>query len=128
MIELCRQKGLEAREMDFEQLDFPPASFDGVWAYTSLLHLPKQKLDSVLQQIRTVLTKEGVFLIGMKEGSFEGYPDDPRYAGTKRYMAFYTEQELVERLIKHFVIIHVSKIVTEKKQLYLNIFCKLRDK
>ena len=41
MVDLCRQKGLTAREMDFSALHFPASSFEAVYALNCLLHLPK---------------------------------------------------------------------------------------
>src|SRR3989338_4372351 len=73
MVEKCRQKGLAATVMDFENLEFPSNSFDGVWAYTSLLHIPKQNLEWALMQISAIMKPSAYFFLGMKEGSGEGF-------------------------------------------------------
>src|SRR5690349_17975872 len=52
MIELCRAKGLDAYEMDFLNLDFPPASFDALYALNCLLHVPSKDLPAVLENLR----------------------------------------------------------------------------
>src|SRR3989338_8455892 len=41
MVKLCNEKGLNALLMDIENLKFEDKLFDGVWAATSLLHIPK---------------------------------------------------------------------------------------
>ena len=41
MIKMSSEKGLESVLGDFNNLPFAGEFFDGVWAYTSLLHVPK---------------------------------------------------------------------------------------
>ena len=41
MIQLSRDKGFESVLADFNSMPFSDRSFDSVWAYTSLLHIPK---------------------------------------------------------------------------------------
>ena len=41
MINLTRLKGLTSELADFLQIPFPNNTFDGAWAYTSLLHVSK---------------------------------------------------------------------------------------
>ena len=51
MILLCKEKGLKTFLMDIENLEFQEVFFDGIWAVTSLLHLPKQKVSSVIKKL-----------------------------------------------------------------------------
>ncbi len=78
IIELCKKRGLEAFVMDVEDLEFKDA-FDGIWAYTSLLHMPKNNFLAVLDKIKDLLKARGIFYLGMKEGDFEGWIEDERY-------------------------------------------------
>ena len=64
MVKRCREKGLEAYEMNYRNLAFPPKSFDAVYAFNSLLHTPKKDLPEVLTGIRKVLKPEGLFFHG----------------------------------------------------------------
>ncbi len=125
-VRLCKEKGLEAYEMDFEHLTFPDASFDGVWAYTALLHLPKSRLDAVLERICCLLKAGGIFFIGMKEGTSEGWQENSRYPGHKRYFALYTEEELKGRLSKYFTIIHTSRVEVNEIHKYINALCTVK--
>ncbi|SLN22701.1 Cypemycin methyltransferase [Roseovarius albus] len=43
--------------------------YNGIWAYFSLLHAPRQDLPDHLFRIATALRPGGVFFIGMKRGS-----------------------------------------------------------
>jgi ubiquinone/menaquinone biosynthesis C-methylase UbiE len=123
MIELCRKKGLPAMVGDMEKIPFQNNSFHGVWAYTSLLHMPKTKLSPVLERIDRILTPQGMFYIGMKEGDFEGWISNERYRGDKRFFSLYSHEELIKTLSKKFDIVHHSKITLGKK-VYLNYLCK----
>ncbi|MBU0470284.1 MAG: class I SAM-dependent methyltransferase [Nanoarchaeota archaeon] len=125
MIRRCKEKGLDAYVMDIEQLNFKESSFDGAWAYTSLLHLPKTKLPGILKEISRILTDEGMFYLGMKEGSFEGFKEG-RYPGYEYFFTKFTGKELKEILSSEFEVIHFSKVITGAA--YLNYLCKVKKK
>jgi SAM-dependent methyltransferase len=61
----CREKGVDARVMDFLHLDFPPESFDAAYALNCLLHVPNADLPAVLRAIQTVLRPGGLFFLGV---------------------------------------------------------------
>lgn len=125
MIELCREKGLVAYEMDIENLSFEDSSFDGVWAYTSLLHLPKRVFPSVLKRLSQILKPRGVFFIGMKEGDFDGWIASSLYGNEGRFYVLYQSDELERFLSAHFDIIHRSQIQSRQDN-YLNYLCRNR--
>jgi len=85
MVARCRAKGLEAYERDFLHLGFEPASFDAVYAMNCLLHVPNRDLPAVLEAIRTVLRRGGLFFIGVygaaesAEGPIDDEYDPPRF-------------------------------------------------
>src|SRR4051812_38097372 len=41
MVDITTKLGFESHLATFSELDLPTGSFDGVWAYTSLIHIPK---------------------------------------------------------------------------------------
>lgn len=114
MIKLCKEKGLYAKLGDIEDLKFAPESFDGVWAYASLLHIPKEKIGTILEKIYLILKKEGLLAIALKEGSGEGFETDERYPGSKRWFSYYSEEEIGGIFGKYFVIKAHSKTVGKK--------------
>jgi len=122
MIGLCKEKGLNAEVMDIESMNFEGNSFDGIWAYTSLIHVPKKKMKNVLRKIYEILKPDGIFFIGMTEGSFEGMEEDEKYSGEKRFKVYYTEKELLKILSGYFTILNISKV--KLKNSYINIICK----
>jgi len=123
MIKLCREKDLEAYEMDLENLNLNE-SFDGIWAYVSLIHMPKEKLNNVLVKISSLLKEKGVVFIGMLEGDFEGLRESKNYPNHKRFVSFYQDKEFRKYLEKHFEIIKFSRTIAGKN--YINYLCKKR--
>lgn len=72
MVESCRAKGLDARELDFLSLDFGE-KFDAVFAMNCLLHVAPGDLRQVLAAIRQLLNPDGLFFWGQYgESSFRG--------------------------------------------------------
>lgn len=101
MIMLAQKEAPEIKyvHMDFENLDFPGESFDGVWANASLHHVPKAKLHDVLSQIYKILKKDGTFFIKIKHGDFDGIRENEKFGRKiKRQFSYYRPDELAEML------------------------------
>lgn len=88
MLELAAQKGLATVLGDFAHLPFGNAEFDGVWAYTSLLHVRKDEVLGVLSEIRRVHKTGGIFGLGLLEGDGEEYRDI-KEDGNPRWFNYY---------------------------------------
>lgn len=73
--ELCRlaseYTGIPVRQMLFEELD-TKAQYDGIWACSSILHLPKESLKDVLKKMIAALKEHGIIYTSFKYGTFEG--------------------------------------------------------
>ncbi len=122
MVAGCREKGLKAIIGDLERLNFiSPESFDGVWAYTSLVHVPKRKFPEVLSNIKNVLSEDGLLYLGMNEGDFEGFIESDKY-GVRRFFSFYSDEEVVNCLSKDFEILSKSKV--DVGSIYLNYLAR----
>ena len=66
--------GIKVRNLLFAELDYVE-EYDGIWACSSILHLPKDELRDVFtKMIRTVKTG-GVIYTSFKCGDFEGMRD-----------------------------------------------------
>jgi len=62
MIKLCEEKGLQAREMDMWDMKLHlNRVFNGVWANTSLLHVPKKNIHFIISDISEILKSDGIF-------------------------------------------------------------------
>lgn len=73
--ELCRlaseYAGIPVRQMLFEELN-AKAQYDGIWACSSILHLPKDALKGVFKKMIEALKENGVIYTSFKYGTFEG--------------------------------------------------------
>ena len=123
MVNLSRSRGLKSIVGDFESLPFSDKSFDGVWAYTSLLHIPKSEVGKSFEEISRVLKKDGTFCLGLIEGKNEMYRES---LGVKksRWFSFYTKTEIENLLQKNgFKIIYFEKFKPNAKN-YLNFISR----
>jgi ubiquinone/menaquinone biosynthesis C-methylase UbiE len=93
-------------------------SFDGVWAYTSLLHISKEEISEVIAKINLTLKPNGIFLIGMIEGDFEGEVGKENMPGEKRYFKFY-EREKLKKIISE---VGFKLIYEEDYQPHLKVY------
>lgn len=73
--EMCRYAreytGIPVRHMLFQELDAQD-KYDGIWACSSILHLPKNELREVLSKIVDALHNDGIIYTSFKYGDFEG--------------------------------------------------------
>lgn len=73
--ELCRSAsqytGITVKQMLFQELDAVD-EYDGIWACSSILHLPKSELKSVIRKMAAALRMNGVIYTSFKYGDFEG--------------------------------------------------------
>ncbi len=95
MVAHCRAKGLNAYAVDFANLDhyFAPDSFDAVYAFNCLLHVPKADLPPILDQIHTILRPAGLFYWGQYGGiDAEGVWEGDHYV-PQRFFARYTDEQ-----------------------------------
>jgi len=56
------------KKMDMRHLDFPQASFDGLWASFSLLHIRASDIEQTLSGFRTVLRPHGLLFAAVHRG------------------------------------------------------------
>lgn len=73
--EMCKYAseytGIPVKHMFFQQLD-EQEKYDGIWACASILHLPLQELESVLNKMTRALKSQGIIYTSFKYGTFEG--------------------------------------------------------
>ena len=73
--ELCRlaaeYTGIKVGQMLFEDLD-EKEIYDGIWACSSILHLPKTELTGVIGKMCAALKASGIIYTSFKYGEYEG--------------------------------------------------------
>jgi len=116
MVARCRDKGLDARVMDFSKLDFPAASFDAVHAMNCLLHVPNAELPAVLASIARVLRPGGLFFLGVygaSEEAEEGPADQDDHVPA-RFFSWRTDEQIVRFASQSFDVVdfHVAQAGT----------------
>ena len=63
--------GIPVKNMIFQDLD-EMNQYDGIWACSSILHLPKKELKMVFHKMVTALDTNGIIYTSFKYGTFEG--------------------------------------------------------
>jgi len=120
MVRMCKAKGLRASVMDLEDLMLPEKNYHGIWAYTSLLHTPKENLPMVLSKFYRLLKENGLLGVALKQGKGEGFEENQEYPGTRRFVAYYTDDEVREIFSRHFEMIFHSEDVVREDLVFLN--------
>ncbi|NIM96434.1 MAG: methyltransferase domain-containing protein [Anaerolineales bacterium] len=117
-VRYCQDKGLQAYVMDFMNLDFPPSSFDAVYAMSCLLHVTKKDFPMVLNEIWEMLRPSGLFFLGQYGGKeFEGiYPEDR--LRPKRFFSFFTDEDLKLVVSDTFDILMFNTLPLEEEEEY----------
>lgn len=73
--ELCKiaskYTGIKVRQMLFQELN-EYEKYDGIWACSSILHLPKDELKQVLIKMAAALNAGGIIYTSFKYGNYEG--------------------------------------------------------
>lgn len=73
-VEMARQSsGCEVWQQSFLSLNLPNDSFDGIFANASLIHVPRREMVRVLRDLWRSLILNGVMLMSMGLGDWEGY-------------------------------------------------------
>ncbi len=74
-VELCKfaseLSGIEVKQMFFEELS-EIETYDGIWACSSILHLPYAELKDVMQKMIRAVKCGGIIYTSFKYGTFEG--------------------------------------------------------
>lgn len=99
--------GIEFKQMDMTEMDFPSASFDVINASYSIIHIPNEKLDKLFADFNHILKPAGKLAVTVHAGDFYGYFDEndiPVFYRT------YTKEFLIDILSKHgFKILEIEQ-------------------
>lgn len=94
--EMCdaaaKRTGRAARHILFHELDYQN-EFDGVWACSSLLHVPKKEMPGILTLVKNALKPNGIFYASYKYGGKERKKNG-------RLFSDYTEESMESLLEK----------------------------
>ncbi len=123
MVKISTERGLESLVGDFLNIPFTNESFNGAWAYTSLLHVSKNDIDKALDEIYRILSRDGILGLGMIEGNTEEYRESSG-VNMPRLFSFYSKEEIENLLKEHnFEILYFEEFKPRSKN-YLNFIAK----
>lgn len=92
--ELCKlateYTGIEVTCMQFLDLEVLD-KYNGIWACSSILHLPFDELKIMFRKLAAALKRDGIVYTSFKYGDFEGFRDD-------RYFIDMTEEKFMNLL------------------------------
>jgi ADP-ribose pyrophosphatase YjhB (NUDIX family) len=88
-----RAPGVELHQADLRRLDFPLASFDGVWCAAALLHLPRADVPAVLARFNQLLG-HGYLWVSVKAGAGEAVDEHTWGRGNPRRYTYFSRPEL----------------------------------
>jgi SAM-dependent methyltransferase len=91
--------GMVFQCMDMMHTDFQNDSFDALLSFYSVVHTPKEYMNSMFAEFRRILKKGGKLIIAVKKGTSEGMIDDEWYEGNKVYFSYFVEEELKKYLL-----------------------------
>jgi len=121
MVEICRRKGLRAEVRDMEELDFPDASFDGVWAYASLLHLRKTAIPGVIAALTPLIRRRGILAVSFKKGRAQGFEEHERFPGVRRWFTRVELDEILDWCDKGFDPIRSRSIKASERSTFIHV-------
>lgn len=103
MVKRCRDKGIEAFELDFCDLSPLNRKFDSVYAINTLLHVPNADFGRLLCEISSALNENGLFYLGTYGGDdTETESVIPEISDAPRYFIFRSADTLKRSALQYF--------------------------
>ena len=110
-IELARKnvRIAEFHRMDMTKMTFPPNSFDGIFSYLAIIHVPREEKASLFSKIHEILKPGGFLLIAIGCDDWVSEPGDD-FMGEPMYWSQFGAEK-TKAMIKDtgFEIIQTSK-------------------
>lgn len=115
--ELCkmaaRYTGIPVKHMLFEELS-EVDRYDGIWACSSILHLPADGLAEVLCKMKAALKRDGIIYTSFKYGTFSGERNG-------RFFTDMTETTMADMLY------HIGGLKTEEQWISSDVRAERSD-
>lgn len=106
--ELCKlaseYTGIPVKHMLFQELNEKEA-YDGIWACSSILHVPANELQDIIKKMTNALRAHGIIYTSFKYGTFEGERNG-------RYFTDMTEETYLNQLVyeaEHYIVETLNK-------------------
>jgi SAM-dependent methyltransferase len=117
--------GQEVLRLSFSELDFQEV-FDGIWACESLLHLPGNEIEDILDKIVTGMKPGGILFMSFGYGYYEGLREglffkDYRTKMLKELIGKFDDLEITE--IKKY-----SDVRSDKENTWIQVYVRKKIK
>lgn len=125
-LEMCKIASeycnLDVKNILFENFN-EENKYDGIWACSSILHIPFNKLDTIFISLNNALKDNGILYVSFKYGVFEGYRND-RYFTDLTFEKFLDipSISILFNIEKHFITSDIRK--GREKEKWLNVIMK----
>jgi len=126
MVKKCREKGIDAYELDFYNLSALNKKYDCIWSMNSLLHIPKSDLPKVLKNIDNVLNDDGLFYMGVYGGEDTENDWINDVSQIPRFFSYYSENKLRAVLQDIFEIISFEQFDVGRNIDFQSVFMRKR--
>jgi ubiquinone/menaquinone biosynthesis C-methylase UbiE len=82
------------KRMDMMNLQVDDQSIDGIIAFYSIIHTPKENIDKIFQEFKRVLKSGGKVMLAVKEGKGEGLEGHILDSDMSIYFSYFTKKEV----------------------------------
>ena len=82
------------KRMDMMNLQVDDQSIDGIIAFYSIIHTPKENIDKIFQEFKRALKIGGKVMLAVKEGKGEGLEDHILDSDMSIYFSYFTKKEV----------------------------------
>lgn len=120
MLRKCETKGLKTLLVDLQEMHFPDRTIDGIWAFSSIIHIRKNSLPAVVRKWNRMLRTNGVIFIAVKEGAKEGFETKAETPDAPRWYSYFTDAEVRDIFSPYFEVVFYAREITETGTVYLN--------
>ncbi len=128
MVAITQELGFESVMSTFANYDYPNRHFGGAWAYTSLIHIPKDEAEKIIRAIYATLKTGGVFAIGVIEGDSAEMVERDTMPNCSRYFKKYRRNELRDLVESCDFSLLYEQDYQPKNSKYLNHIYRKDDK
>jgi len=124
MVQLTREKGVDAEVLDCYDLDQLPGEFDAIYSVNCLVHIPRRDLGHILQMIANRLAPGGLLYLGLWGGDgFEGIWEEDRYE-PKRFFSFQSPTTILGHVQRTFALEYYRRIRPSGPATYNSIIAR----
>lgn len=122
MLRRCANKGVKALLVDIENFWMPDKTVDGIWMYSSLVHIKDENIPAVVKNLARMLKPNGMLGLAVREGTTDGYNTDS--LGVKRWFNFFTDEEVRTFFSPYFEVVEHTRTEYGKDDVFLNYLLK----